>query len=108
MTRHPVRLPVVGPRTPADPGTVSIPETGTRPDPARTAEGWEHRFVATGERIEEMVTLYRSLGFEVVADPVRREGMEDGCVTCFSGGLEYRAIYTRRPGGVEGRSDEER
>ena len=107
MARHPVKLPVVGPNPNPDAGTLSIPEAGTRPDPARTAEGWEHRFVATGERIDEMVGLYRSLGFEVVADPVHRDGMDQGCLTCFSGGLEHRAIYTRRPRGAAGSPDGE-
>jgi hypothetical protein len=96
MTDRRMKLPVLGPQSPDAGGTASVPEVGTRPDPKRLAEGWEHRFVATGERVEEMVALYRELGFEVVADPVHREGMDDGCLTCFSGGLEYRAIYTRR------------
>ncbi|UCC25138.1 MAG: hypothetical protein JSU98_15645 [Gemmatimonadales bacterium] len=101
-----MRLPVVGSRSPEPGGTSSVPEVGTRPDPERIAEGWEHRFVATGDRVEEMVTLYRELGFEVVTDPVHREGMDEGCLTCFSGGLEYRAIYTRRRKRPDHRSTE--
>jgi len=68
------------------------------PDPARLAAGWEHRFVAAGERAEEMVALYRELGFEVVADPVGGDGLDEGCSVCFAGEVRYRAIYTRRPG----------
>lgn len=71
------------------------------PDPARIAEGWEHRFVAAGERVDEMAALYRELGFEVVTDPVGGEGMDEGCSACFAGQVRYRAIYTRRPGVTE-------
>ena len=96
MSARRMKLPVVGPDRPPEGGTASVPAAGTRPDPGRLAAGWEFRFVATGARVDEMAALYRELGFEVVADPVYREGMEDGCVTCFTGGLESRALYTRR------------
>lgn len=66
------------------------------PDPARVAAGWTYRFVAVGERIDEMVSLYRELGFEVSADPIRSERLDDGCSTCFSASIEARALYTRR------------
>lgn len=91
-----MKLPVVDSSAGEARGTASVPESGTRVDPERLAAGWELRFVATGERVHEMVDLYRELGFEVVADPVYRVGMEEGCETCFTQGLEYRAIYTRR------------
>ena len=97
-------LPVVGPGPGSDAAfgesdgreDVRAAEGGMRPDPARLAEGWEHRFTAAGARAEEMISLYRELGFEVVADPVRREGVDPGCTVCLSGSLEYRVIYTRR------------
>jgi len=78
------------------------------PDPGRIAQGWEHRFVAAGERVEEVVALYRELGFEVVADPVGGEGMDDGCTACFAGQVRYSAIYTRRrpPDGESRTTDE--
>ncbi|HSG49866.1 MAG TPA: hypothetical protein VLA43_18730 [Longimicrobiales bacterium] len=105
-----MQLPVVG--RPAPPGAAvgggaaphaEAPDdaragAGLGPDPRRLAQGWEHRFVATGDRVEEMVGLYRELGFEVVADPVGGEGLDAGCEVCFSGQLRYHAIYTRRRG----------
>lgn len=102
------RLPTVGPATPG-----AAPARGAGKDavegeraavhvsgghPERIRDGWEHRFVAVGARAEEMIALYRELGFEVVADPVPTEALIDGCTACFGpGGQEYRSIYTRRP-----------
>jgi hemerythrin-like domain-containing protein len=74
----------------------------TSPDPDRIQAGWEHRFVAAGARADEMIELYRQLGYEVAADPVRTHTLEDGCVACFtSGGESYQSIYTRRRTGSE-------
>lgn len=84
------RLPVVG-------GPAAGEARRFAPDPERIRAGWEHRFVAAGERAEEMIALYRELGFEVVADPVTPDIFIDGCETCFGAGSEaYRSIYTRR------------
>lgn len=70
---------------------------GLEPDPARIQDGWQHRFVAEGQRAEEMITLYRELGFDVVADVVRTKHEADECSVCFATtGERYRAIYTRR------------
>lgn len=75
------------------------PGAGGAPDPARLQEGWEYRFVQQGERAEEMIRLYRELGFEVASDPVPGGGGAGGCTDCFAGTrLEFRSIYTRRPG----------
>ena len=84
------------PETPGDAAT-------TLPD--RLAHGWELRFVAEGKRAEEMMTLYRELGFEVAGDPVvgadtnhtvgdRGEDC-DACRAVAEG--RFTAIYTRRP-----------
>lgn len=68
-----------------------------RPDPARLADGWDRRFVAEARRAEEFIRLYESLGYEVCADPVRRDQIEDECDDCrVVLLLEYRTIYTRR------------
>ena len=94
------RLPMVGRPQEAE-RLAAIDEVegsgSTKPDPARIAAGWEHRFVAAGARAQEMITLYREVGYEVAADPVFTHGLEDGCVACFaSGGEQYWSIYTRR------------
>jgi hemerythrin-like domain-containing protein len=113
-------LPVVGDRRGGAPGDANDARPGARhhaqpedgrdhdpnarsgeflePDAKRTREGWEHRFVAVGARADEMIELYRELGYDVVADPVGGEGLLDGCSACFGSGPEpYRSIYTRRP-----------
>ena len=68
-----------------------------RPDPARIAEGWEPRFVVEARRVPEYVDLYASLGFEVLADPVRRDHVAPSCSDCrVAILLDFRTIYTRR------------
>jgi len=96
------RLPILDPRpeeSSVSGGTARGP-VNTRPDPARIAAGWEYRFVAAGARAEEMIALYRELGYQVAADPVIGHDLEDGCQVCFaSGGEQYWSIYTRRQEG---------
>jgi hypothetical protein len=75
-----------------------LSEATLAPDPARLADGWERRFIADGRRAEEAMALYRELGFEVVADPLRPEDMPDDCDDCqLLATLRFRTIYTRRP-----------
>jgi hypothetical protein len=90
-------------RDPEDGGGVG-PSAGGRAgvvdavDPERIRAGWQHRFVAAGARADEMIELYRELGFEVAADPVVTGRMVEGCAACFGASAdEYRSIYTRRP-----------
>jgi hypothetical protein len=67
-------------------------------DPARLADGWERRFIADGVRAEEAMALYREMGYEVVADPLRREDTRAECEGCqLIALLQFRMIYTRRP-----------
>jgi hypothetical protein len=75
-----------------------LSEAQLAPDPARIADGWERRFVADGQRVEEMMALYRQLGFEVCADPVRPELLTGDCEDCKLLMLpDSKTIYTRRP-----------
>jgi hypothetical protein len=69
-------------------------------DPARIAAGWSYRFTAEGSRAEEMVELYRELGFDVAADPVATGAdNEVVCTECYDASPRpYRAIYTRQRG----------
>lgn len=66
------------------------------------AEGWEERFSAAGERLEETVEYYRSLGYEVrVEDPVD-VASAGSCTSCFVvPGAEgpARVIFTRASAG---------
>ncbi len=71
-------------------------ETRLRPDPARLADGWTRRFIADGARAEEAIALYRELGFEVCADPVRPEEIAEECGDCrLLAALKFKTIYTR-------------
>lgn len=88
-TSAPRSLPMVTPR--------KVHHLGLEPDPLRIEAGWQHRFVAEGQRAEEMIRLYRELGFDVAADPVLTGHDPDECSVCFgTTGESYRAIYTRR------------
>ncbi|HZD05174.1 MAG TPA: hypothetical protein VE173_09660 [Longimicrobiales bacterium] len=86
-----------------------VSEAAIRPDPQRLAEGWERRFIADGQRAEEAVDLYRRLGYEVVADPVRPEDLAGECEACrIVAMMRFKSIYTRRRpegGGVGERDD---
>jgi hypothetical protein len=69
-----------------------------RADPARTADGWERRFLADAARADEAGTLYAALGYETAVDPIRREDLTGDCDDCqLVMLLHYRMIYTRRP-----------
>jgi hypothetical protein len=76
-----------------------LSETQLAPDPARVAEGWERRFITDAARLDEVVQLYEAAGFEVAADPIRREDAPEGCDDCqLLALLQFRTIYTRRRG----------
>jgi hypothetical protein len=74
-----------------------LSEAQLAPDPERVAAGWERRFIADATRTPEVVTLYESLGFEVAADPIRRDDLPDGCDDCqLAQLLGFRTVYTRK------------
>ena len=74
-----------------------LAETRSPPDPGRIAAGWERRFIAEATRAEEMMQLYRTLGFEATADPVNVNLVSDPCVDCaLIMRLQFKTIYTRR------------
>jgi hypothetical protein len=68
-----------------------------QPDPALIAEGWERRFTADSQRAAEAIELYAKLGYEVRAEPLRRDETTDECESCYSiAAMEFKTIYTRR------------
>jgi hypothetical protein len=74
-----------------------LSETQLTADPVLIAEGWERRFVTDGRRAAEAVELYEELGYEVRAETVRREELENECEDCQLVLLmQFRTIYTRR------------
>lgn len=71
-------------------------ESWLQADPARLAEGWERRFVIEGARAADFVRLYESLGFDVIAEPVRADDAGEDCHDCrIVALLDFRMIYTR-------------
>jgi hypothetical protein len=66
-----------------------------RANPERLAAGWERRFVTDAPRAEEAVALYAAMGYDVVADPVVPEDLDEGCDRCALATL-FRTVYTRR------------
>lgn len=67
------------------------------PDPARTAAGWERRFVIERARAADLVGLYERAGFEVAQDPVAPELLADECTDCrLVAALAYVQVYVRR------------
>ncbi len=46
------------------------------------ADGWQQRFSASGDKLEEAVENYKWLGFETKTVPIKELGC-DGCTVCF-------------------------
>jgi hypothetical protein len=75
----------------------ALSEDQLRADPALIAEGWERRFVTDPSRLDEIVTLYEGLGYEVRAEPVRPAELGEHCDECeLVSLLRFHTIYTRR------------
>jgi hypothetical protein len=73
-----------------------LSEAQLEPDPERVAAGWERRFITDATRSVEMLELYRELGYEVCADPVRPEELLDDCQGCaVVAESQFVTIYTR-------------
>ncbi len=80
-----------GRRTPA------VPNLNLAPNPRLAAAGWERRFTAGHDRLEEAAALYRELGFEVHIESIEPDELSEICgdcrlATCFA----YQTIYTRK------------
>jgi hypothetical protein len=68
-----------------------------RPDASLLQEGWEYRFVASGQRLQEAQELYSELGFDVRSESIPPEAFPEGCEECqLILMLKFKAIYTRR------------
>ena len=68
-----------------------------RPDASLLQEGWEYRFVASGQRLQEAQELYNELGFDVRSESIPPESFPEGCEECqLILMLKFKAIYTRR------------
>ncbi len=61
------------------------------------AEGWQRQFTADPTRLQEMVDLYESLGFEVCLEPACEEMPLQECSSCFKQFCDqYKTIFVRR------------
>lgn len=68
-----------------------------QPEPGLVAEGWERRFTADEQRVQEVVELYSQLGYEVRVEPVHVDDLHEDCTDCHNLiGSKFKAIYTRR------------
>lgn len=69
-------------------------------DPALVAQGWERRFTADAQRAKEAMELYEQLGYDVRAEPMRPEELDDDCEDCGTVvAFHFLAIYTRKKSG---------
>ena len=59
-------------------------------------EGWERRFTADQQRANEVVELYRQLGYEVRAEPAQPAELGDECEGCHAVAVQFTTIYTRK------------
>ncbi|MBW1871829.1 MAG: hypothetical protein JRJ19_07180 [Deltaproteobacteria bacterium] len=63
-------------------------------------QGWTKRFMADEPRLSESVELYKSLGFEVLLEPLPGKCDQGECRTCIEADIErFRIIYTRKQAG---------
>ena len=75
----------------------AVSEAEIEPDPARIADGWTRRFVTDAKRADEAVELYRELGYQACADPVRQEEIKGDCEDCtLLILLQFKMVYTRK------------
>jgi hypothetical protein len=57
--------------------------------------GWTRRFVGGPPQLEDQVSLYESLGQEVLLDPVTDEELAEDCAGCALALSLFRVVYTR-------------
>lgn len=66
-------------------------------DAALIAQGWVRRHLVGPDRVDESIENYRSMGYEVKAQPVTPEDFADQCKECASIICQsYILIYTRK------------
>lgn len=60
------------------------------------ADGWQRRTVTDQARIDELVALYDSLGFETRVTGLDPESFGEACTTCsMTACRSYLALFTR-------------
>jgi len=72
-------------------------ESQLEADPVLAAQGWERRFTADVQRVDEALELYSQLGYEVRAVPLPTGEFDDDCTDCHAViAREFKTIYTRK------------
>ncbi len=67
-------------------------------DPDLIAQGWEPRHFIEPSRAEESITLYTSMGFEVMTQKLKMGDFSSACQACaISACNTFVMIYTRKP-----------
>lgn len=83
-------------------GLSDLPQR-TKSEEELIREGWTRRFIGGPPRLQEMVELYKSLGYEVWLEPQAPEEFRDECEDCTLALRFFRVVYTRKqklvPGG---------
>jgi hypothetical protein len=72
------------------------------------SRGWKRQFVADEPRLSEAAALYRSLGMEVLLEPLPTDPPGGECRSCLDAAPgRFRIIYTRvkEEGSVPGKDD---
>ncbi len=60
-------------------------------------QGWTRQFVASEPRLSEASEFYRSIGYDVLLEPLPPEEEGGECRTCLEADpSQYRTIYTRK------------
>ena len=68
-----------------------------QPNSSLIAQGWERRFTADEQRAMEAMELYSQLGYDVRAEPVLPEELQDNCQDCRTVvSFYFQTIYTRK------------
>ena len=60
-------------------------------------KGWKRQSTYDDPRLSEQFELYRSLGFEVLLEPLHLEEAGEGCTACYKAAPgRFRTIYIRK------------
>ena len=75
----------------------STPNIYFESDPKLVAEGWERRFMANPDEIEDIIRLYTELGFQVHTEAIQTTELSAICGDCrLATCRTYVTIYTRK------------
>ena len=76
-------------------GLAALVKPRTRSEQELIADGWTRRFVGGPPRLQEMIELYKSLGYQVWLEPQELEEFRDECEDCLLALALFRVVYTR-------------